>query len=50
MKDWSGIACLLAGVWELRGIRNKIDQGISSLCLDDKAVQYMFSRCSETIK
>jgi hypothetical protein len=44
-KETSGIAWLLAAVWQLKGVRRNIDDGRYSLCLGEKDVKYILLNC-----
>jgi hypothetical protein len=47
-KERRVIAWLVAGVWELRGIKNKIGKGRCTLCLGERNVKNTVLKCSET--
>jgi hypothetical protein len=39
VKEGCGIVCLLAGVWQLKGIRRNADKGTFPLCLGEDDVK-----------
>jgi hypothetical protein len=47
-KERSGIAWLLAGIWQLKGVRRNADKGRCPLCLGEEDVNHMLLECKET--
>jgi hypothetical protein len=46
-KERSGIAWLLAGIWQLKGVRRNVDKGRCPLCLQED-VKHILLNCRET--
>ena len=46
-KD-SGIAWLIAGTWQLKGVRRNADKGKCPLCLEKEDVKRILLECKET--
>jgi hypothetical protein len=46
-KEQSGIAWLLIGVWQLKGIRRNTDKGRCTLCLGEEDVKQILLACLE---
>jgi hypothetical protein len=44
----SGIAWLLAGVWQLKGVRQNSDNGGCPLCLEEQGVKHISLDCRDT--
>jgi hypothetical protein len=44
----SGIAWLIAGIWQLKGIRRNADKGRCPLCLQKADVKHILLVCKET--
>jgi hypothetical protein len=47
-KERSGIAWLIAGIWQLKGVRRNTDKGSSPLCLEEEDVKHILLECKET--
>jgi hypothetical protein len=44
----SGIAWLIAGIWQLKGVRRNADKGRCPLCLEEEDVKHILLECKET--
>jgi hypothetical protein len=40
-KERSGIAWLIAGIWQLKGVRRNADKGRCPLCLEEEDVKHI---------
>jgi hypothetical protein len=47
-KKRSGIAWLIAGIWQLKGARKNADKGRCPLCLEEEDAKYILLECGET--
>jgi hypothetical protein len=47
-KERSRIAWLIAGTWQLKGIRRNADNGKCALCLEEVDVKHILLECKET--
>jgi hypothetical protein len=47
-KERSGIAQLIAGIWQLKGVRRNADKGKCPLCLQEEDVKHILKECKET--
>jgi hypothetical protein len=47
-KERSGIAWLIAGMWQLIGVRRNADKGRCPLCLEEEDVKHVLLECKET--
>jgi hypothetical protein len=47
-KERSGIAWLIAGIWQLKGVRRKADKGRCPLCFEKDDVKHILLECKET--
>ena len=41
-KERSGIAWLIAGIWELKGVRRNADKGRCPLCVEEEDVKHIY--------
>ena len=46
-KERSGIAWLIAGTWQLKGVRRNADKGRCPLCLQEEDVKRILLECKE---
>jgi hypothetical protein len=47
-KEKSGIAWLIAGIWQLEGVRRNADKERRPLCLGEEDVKHILLECKET--
>jgi hypothetical protein len=47
-KERSGIAWLIAGIWQLEGVRRNADKGRCPLCIEEEDVKHILLECKET--
>jgi hypothetical protein len=47
-KERSGIAWLIAGIWQLKGVRRNADKGRCPLCFEKENVKHILLDCKET--
>jgi hypothetical protein len=47
-KERSGIAWLIAGIWQLKGARGNGDKGRCTLYLEEEGVKHILLECKET--
>ena len=47
-RERSGIAWLIAGTWQLEGVRRNADKGRCPLCLEREDVKHILLECKET--
>jgi hypothetical protein len=47
-KERSGIAWLIAGIWQLKGVRRKADKGRCPLYFEKEDVEHILLECKET--
>jgi hypothetical protein len=47
-KERSRIACLIAGIWQLKGVRRNADKGRCPLCSEEEDVKHILLECKET--
>jgi hypothetical protein len=47
-KERSGIAWLIAGIWQLKGVRRNADKGRCPLCFGKEDVKHILLECKET--
>jgi hypothetical protein len=47
-KERSGIAWLIAGIWQLKGVRRNADKGRCPLCLEREDLKHILLECKET--
>jgi hypothetical protein len=47
-KERSGIAWLIAGIWQLKGVRRNADKGRCPLCFQKEDAKYVLLECKET--
>jgi hypothetical protein len=47
-KQRSGIAWLIAGIWQLKGVRRNADKGRCPLCFEREDVKHILLECKET--
>jgi hypothetical protein len=47
-KRRSRIAWLIAGIWQLKGVRRNADKGRCPLCLEKEDVKHILLKCKET--
>jgi hypothetical protein len=46
-KETSGIAWIIAGIWQLKGVRRNADKGCP-LCLEEEDAKHILLECKET--
>jgi hypothetical protein len=46
-KARSGIAWLIAGIWQLKGVRRNADKGRCPLCFEKEVVKHILLECKE---
>jgi hypothetical protein len=47
-KERSRIAWLIAGIWQLKGVRRNADKGGCPLCFEKEDVKHILLECKET--
>ena len=47
-KDRCGIGWIIAGIWQLKGVRRNADKGRCLLCLHEEDVEHILLQCKET--
>jgi hypothetical protein len=47
-KERSGIVWLLAGVWQLKGVRQNTDKGRCPLCFNEEDAKHILLDCRDT--
>jgi hypothetical protein len=47
-KERSGIAWLIAGIWQLKGVGRNADKGRCPLCFEKEVVRHILLECKET--
>jgi hypothetical protein len=47
-KERSGIAWLVAGIWQLKGVRRNADKGRCPLCFEKEDAKHILLECTET--
>jgi hypothetical protein len=47
-KKRSGIAWLIAGIWQLKGVRRNADKGRCPLCFEEEDAKHSLLECKET--
>jgi hypothetical protein len=47
-KERSGIAWLIVGIWQLKGVRRNADKERYPLCLEEEDVEHILLECKET--
>jgi hypothetical protein len=47
-KQRSGIAWLIAGIWQLKGVRRNADKGRCPICFEEEDVEHILLECKET--
>jgi hypothetical protein len=47
-EERRGISWLLAGIWQLGGVRRNADKGRCTLCFEREDVKHIFLYCKET--
>jgi hypothetical protein len=47
-KQRSGIAWLIAGIWQLEGVRRNADKGRCPLCIEKEDAKHILLECKET--
>jgi hypothetical protein len=47
-KEKSRIAWLIAGIWQLKGVRRNADKGRCPLCFEEEDVKHILLECKET--
>ena len=47
-KETSGVAWVIAGIWQLKGDRRNADKGRCPLCLEEEDAKHILLECEET--
>jgi hypothetical protein len=47
-KERSGVARVLAGIWQLKGVRRNADKARCPLCLEEEDAKHILLECKET--
>jgi hypothetical protein len=47
-RERSGIAWLIAGIWQLKGVRRNADKGRFALCFEEEDAKYVLLEWQET--
>jgi hypothetical protein len=47
-KERTGITWLIAGIWQLKGVRRNADKGKCPLCFEKEDVAHILVECKET--